>query len=97
MVEILAPVPPAGPTGLLEQVSLIEGEKHIHWLHFEKKLPLRIKYNFVIKSEEHELIGVFSKQQGPANDALTWWVASHATGFQFRTKLFGSFPENHSI
>ena len=56
---------------------------------------MSLKYKFTIKSANHELIGVFSKQcgeWGSGSDGLTWHVSSCREDFAFRTKIFGKFP-----
>ena len=91
----MIPVPPPGMPALLENVSLREGQTVTTWLPLEHKLPLHIKYKFAIKSPQHELIGVFSKQcgeWGSGSDGLTWHIATHRNDLQFRTKIFGQFP-----
>ena len=77
-----------------------EGDGKTYWIDVhEYPLPIHIKYAFTIHSEQHELIGVFSKQcgeWGSGSDGLTWHVATNRCDFQFRTKIFGEFPENEA-
>ena len=74
-----------------------EGFAGTTWLPFELKLPVHIRYNFIVTKGNHEFIGVFSEQcgdWGSGSDGLSWHVATNRCDFQFRTKIFGAFPEN---
>jgi hypothetical protein len=62
-------------------------------LSIEHKLPLIVRYKFIIKTDPHDIIGIFSKQcgeWGSGSDGLTWHVATHRDDLTFRTQIYGS-------
>lgn len=64
----------------------------------ERFLPIDVRYNFIINSPDHGIIGVFSQQcgeYGSGSDGLSWTVDPHRSDFQFRTQIFGGFPETY--